>query len=52
MKIKSIDNPSLCNDEHFQFHTEVKDLVNLSIAEILKIAIPFQEIFSLFSKGR
>jgi hypothetical protein len=37
MKIKSNDNTQLRNDEHFQFQTEFRDLVNAAGAETLKI---------------
>ena len=41
MKIKSMYNSHLRNNEHFQFHTEFKDLVTTENAETLKIGEQF-----------
>ena len=44
MNIKPIDKQNLRNDEHFQFHTEMKDLVNATGAAALKIA----DLFTIY----
>jgi len=43
MKINSIDNSRLRNNEHFQFHTEFKDLVTAETSAALKIEILFTD---------
>ena len=43
MKIKQISTQRLRNNEHFQFHTEFRDLIEIENAETLKIATPFAD---------
>ncbi len=49
MKIKFINTIRFRNDEHFQFHTEVKDLITLITAEILKIPALFTEYLACYT---
>ena len=39
MKIDTVNNSHMRNDEHFQFHTEVKDLIDKAGANSLKIEL-------------
>ena len=50
MTISKIDNARLRNDEHFQFHTEFKDLVIKYGAETLKVKSQFETYLSLYEK--
>ena len=50
MKIKSIHSNQLRNDEHFQFNTEFKDLVNKFDAAELKIGAQFNDFLALFKQ--
>ncbi len=48
MKIKSIHGNNLRNDEHFQFHTEVQELIKAFDAEKLSILKQFQAYQSCY----
>jgi len=50
MKIAYIDQTKLRNDEHFQFYTEVRDLINRLGAQDLKIQTQFDAYLSLYDK--
>ena len=50
MKIKIIYSHQLRNDEHFQFNTEFKDLVNKFDAAELKIGAQFNDYLALFKQ--
>lgn len=49
MKIKSVDNTRFRNNEHFQFHTEVKDLVTAEGAAKLKIDTQFATYLACYN---
>ena len=48
MNIKKIDLSRFRNDEHFQFHTEVKELINMFDAEKLNIIAQFNTYKSCY----
>jgi hypothetical protein len=50
MKIKKIDLHSLRNDAHFQFHTELKDLVNKATPAALNIQSQFDAYLPLYEQ--
>jgi len=50
MKINKIDFKNLRNDEHFQFHTEFKDLVDAHGAEALKIKQQYDGYLIFYEK--
>ncbi len=50
MNIKSIHYEHLRNDEHFQFHTEVNDLISPADAEILNIGELFETYRSCYAR--
>ena len=50
MKITKIDTLRLRNDEHFQFYTEVKDLIIKHGAAALKIPAQFEAFLALYDK--
>jgi hypothetical protein len=50
MKINTIQLPALRNDEHFQFNTEFRDLVNRFGAHALNITVQFNDYLPLFAQ--
>jgi len=50
MKIKEIDRSRLRNDEHFQFHTEFRDLVVKEGAQKLNVQAQFDAYLPLYNK--
>lgn len=50
MKISTIHLVNLRNDEHFQYHTEFKDLISKHGAEALKIGMPYEAYLQLYNK--
>jgi hypothetical protein len=50
MKIENIKLSSLRNDEHFQFNTEFRDLVNRFGAHALNITVQFNDYLPLFAQ--
>jgi len=50
MKIDTFYRKNLRNDEHFQFHTEFRDLINKEGAQNLKIEIQFAAYLPLYAK--
>jgi hypothetical protein len=50
MKIKKIDLSRLRNDEHFQFHTEFRDLVMAGTPQNLKVVAQLNAFLPLFTQ--
>jgi hypothetical protein len=50
MKIEKIDKSRLRNDEHFQFNTEFRDLINKEGAQNLKVETQFAAYLPLYDK--
>ncbi|MDR2911113.1 MAG: DUF6261 family protein [Bacteroidales bacterium] len=50
MKIKKIDLSHLRNDEHFQFYTEFRDMIQNGTPESLKITAQFNAFMTLFGE--
>jgi hypothetical protein len=50
MKILKLDLRTLRNDEHFQFHTEFRDLINQTTSAALNITAQFTAYQSLFAQ--
>jgi hypothetical protein len=50
MKISTMNLRHLRNDEHFQYHSEFRDLITKHSAQALKIQPQFEEYLALYSK--
>ena len=50
MKISKVEMTRLRNDEHFQYHTEFKDLISKHGAKALKIEALYESYLSLYDK--